>query len=245
MKRASSHIANRLAPLLNGWYGWVVFGIAAYIIGMYLASGTIYILARLGAFAALDATSFALVARLIMYGILATVMIIVPRWLKHRVSLQELGLGRAMQWKDIGLGIAGLVIYLLLAMGALALLRVIPGVNTTQAQDLDVGQVYGVSRMMVFVVLVVITPFVEEVLFRGVFYGGLRARRVPMWAAALIVSVLFGFAHGQLNVGIDVFCLSMVACYARELTGSLWAGTVLHMIKNFIAFAVVYIINQG
>jgi len=245
VKRVSSRIARQLTPLLGGWQGWVIFAIAAYVISMYLTAGVVFVLARLGAFAGLDATSFALITRLIMYAILAISMIIIPAWLKHRMSLHDMGLGRAMQWKDIAVGIASVVVYLLVAMGALALLQLIPGVNATQAQDLDVGQAYGTSRMMVFVVLVIITPFIEELLFRGLLYGGLRARRLPIWAAALIVSALFGVAHGQLNVAVDVFCLSLVACYARELTGSIWAGTVLHMIKNFIAFVVVFVVNQG
>jgi len=245
VKRASSRITNRLSPLLSGWFGWIVFAIAAYVIGMYLTTGVVFVLARLGVFAGIDATNFALITRLIMYGILMVSMIAIPAWLTHRLSRREMGIGRSMEWKDIGIGIAGVIIYLLLAMGALALLGLIPGVDSTQTQNLDVGQVYGVSRMMVFVVLVVITPFVEEFLFRGILYGGLRKRRLPIWATALIVSLLFGVAHGQLNVGVDVFCLSLVACYARELTGSIWASTVLHMVKNFIAFAVVFILNQG
>ena len=245
VKRASSRLAKRLAPLIRGWVGWTIFAIGAYVAGLYLTEGIILVLARLGLFATIDATSYTLLTRVLMYVVLTALMIALPVWLKQRPSRKEIGVERPMQWKDIGIGIAGLILYLLFAMAALALLKLIPGVNADQAQQLDVGNVYGFSRMMVFVVLVIITPFMEELLFRGILYGGLRARRLPVWSAALIVSVLFGIAHGQLNVGVDVFCLSLVACYARELTGSIWAGVVLHMIKNFIAFAIVFLVNQG
>lgn len=245
VRRASSRVGKRISPLLQGWFGWIIFVVTAYVVSMYLTTGIVFVAARLGLFAGIDATNFALMTRIILYATLLFVMLAVPAWLKRRVTRSQIGLGRVMEWKDIGIGIAGAVVYLLLAMAALMLLQLVPGVNVSQAQELEIGQVYGVSRMMVFLVLVVITPFVEEVIFRGIFYGGLRARGLRIWVSALVVSLLFGLAHGQLNVGVDVFCLSLVACYARELTGSIWAGVVLHMIKNFVAFAVVFMINQG
>ena len=55
VKRASSRITNRLSPLLSGWFGWIVFAIAAYVIGMYLTTGVVFVLARLGVFAGIDA----------------------------------------------------------------------------------------------------------------------------------------------------------------------------------------------
>lgn len=245
MKRALSRIVQHLKPLLRGWMGWLVLAITVYVVGMYATAGIVYVLGHVGLFAALDITSYALVTRILLYAILIGLMIAIPIWMKQPISAKDMGLGRTMTWKDILIGIAGLIIYFLLAMIALALLKLIPGVNVSQAQELDVAQVYGFSRMMVFVTLVVVTPFAEELLFRGLLYGGLRARRLSPWIAALLVSVLFGVAHGQLNVGVDVFCLSMVACYVRELTGSVWAGVVLHMIKNGIAFAIVYIVGQS
>lgn len=245
MKRASSRITARLGFLVDSWFGWVLFAVVAYGGAMVLTAAVVLLFSRLGVFTTIDATSYALITRLLMYALLIALMLLIPAWVKHRISRREMALDRPMEWRDIGLGAAGVVIYLLLAMGALALLKLIPGVDVNQAQDLDVGQVYGAARMLVFVVLVLVTPFAEELLFRGILYGRLRSRHLPAWGAAVVVSLLFGLAHGQLNVGIDVFCLSLVACYARELTGSIWAGVVLHMIKNFIAFAVVFLINQG
>jgi abortive infection protein len=91
----------------------------------------------------------------------------------------------------------------------------------------------------------VLTPLFEELIFRGFLYGKLRIRAVPWWLSAVVVSALFGLAHMQWNVAIDVFCLSMVACALREVTGSIWAGTLLHIIKNMIAFIIKFVIIQG
>jgi membrane protease YdiL (CAAX protease family) len=65
---------------------------------------------------------------------------------------------------------------------------------------------------------------------------------MPAWLTTLVVSVLFGIAHGQWNVGIDVFALSVSMCVLRELTGSIWAGALVHIIKNLIAFIGVFVL---
>jgi membrane protease YdiL (CAAX protease family) len=43
------------------------------------------------------------------------------------------------------------------------------------------------------------------------------------------------------NVALDVFILSIVMCGLREMTGSIWAGVVLHMMKNGLAFYLLFI----
>ena len=65
---------------------------------------------------------------------------------------------------------------------------------------------------------------------------------MPMWPAALIVSIIFGALHGQWNVAIDTFILSMVACYLREATGTIWPGVVIHMTKNAVAFVLLFVV---
>jgi membrane protease YdiL (CAAX protease family) len=93
---------------------------------------------------------------------------------------------------------------------------------------------------LAFVTLIIVAPLAEEILFRGFLYGKLR-KRMPLWVAMLITSALFGLIHGQWNVGLDVFALSIVLCSLREITGSIWAGILLHMIKNSIAFFIIFI----
>jgi hypothetical protein len=62
-----------------------------------------------------------------------------------------------------------------------------------------------------------------------------------VWAAIIITSLLFGAVHGQWNVAIDVFVLSLVLCSLREVTGNIWAGVLLHMLKNGLAFYLLFI----
>lgn len=150
-----------------------------------------------------------------------------------------------VSWRDIALGIAGFVIYGLLSMLVLSAARVIPSFTADQAQQLGITTLFGGERWLGFVVLVIITPFFEELLFRGILFSKIRHSGLSVWPTAILVSVLFGLAHGQWNVGLDVFCLSMVACYLRESTDSIWAGVIVHMTKNMIAFYFMFVAMQG
>ena len=88
--------------------------------------------------------------------------------------------------------------------------------------------------------LVIIAPVAEELLFRGYLLGKLR-KHAPLWVAILVTSVIFGAIHLAWNVGIDVFALSIVLCVVRVVSGSLWPSIMLHMLKNGLAFYLLFI----
>lgn len=100
----------------------------------------------------------------------------------------------------------------------------------------------GLELALAFAALVMVVPVAEELLFRGFIFKGVR-EGFSFTATALVVSVLFAAAHGQLNVGLDVFALSLVLCYLREKTGSIWPGILLHGLKNAVAFFMLFIYN--
>ena len=87
-------------------------------------------------------------------------------------------------------------------------------------------------------------------IFRGWLYGKLREKMSESMSEAasivissLLVSVLFGTIHMQWNVGLNVFALSLVMCGLREVTGTIYAGILLHMLKNGLAFYLLYVIG--
>ena len=118
----------------------------------------------------------------------------------------------------------------------------IPGINLEQEQDVGFNNLIGRAEMIEgFIALVIIAPIAEELIFRGWLYGKLRARMTAV-SAIIICSVLFGILHGQWNVGITVFAMSVVMCLIRELTGTIWSGILVHMLKNGIAFYLLYVV---
>jgi membrane protease YdiL (CAAX protease family) len=123
-----------------------------------------------------------------------------------------------------------------------SIFAVVFSINLQQQQDIGYTNPNGFELALIFVALVGLAPFVEEVLFRGFLFAAFR-RTFGFWLGAIGVSLLFGVAHGQANVGIDVFVLSMFLCYLREKTDSLWPSIALHVLKNLVAFTLLFIIK--
>lgn len=163
--------------------------------------------------------------------------------------LKEIGLSGWPTWTDVGLAPVEFIVYFLFATGAIALFSLFPWFDVSQAQDIGFGYyLNGVERSFAFLLLVVIAPIAEEIIFRGWLYNKLRSKTSTSMStlasiviSSLLVSVCFGVIHLQWNVGIDVFVLSMIACLAREITGTIYAGIFLHMLKNGLAFFLLYV----
>lgn len=228
------------------WLAWVVVVIIGYIAATYIVMGGLYLLSTAFPDEVRITTTVLLWARVLMGALTLAIAIGGGYAMKAgRVTCKTLGLGRLPSWKDIGLSVAGVVVYVTIATVLLSLARFLPFFDPGQPQQLGSTMLFGMDRLLAFLSLVVLIPFIEEVIFRGLLYGKLREANMPFWPVAFVVSILFGVAHGQLNVGIDVFCMSMVACYLRSITDSIWAGVLLHMIKNAVAFVMVFVLMQG
>ena len=156
--------------------------------------------------------------------------------LKAQITRNELGLNNLVTFSDIGLALAGFFGYLAFSAILTALFSVFPWFNLTENQPLLYSTLISpLNKVFAAIALVVIGPILEEVIYRGLIYGKLRKNH-SLITSILIVSILFGFLHGQWNVGVDVFALSVVACLMRETTGTIYAGIILHILKNTIAF---------
>lgn len=87
------------------------------------------------------------------------------------------------------------------------------------------------------VLLVLVGPLVEEVLFRGVIFRALRSR-FGFWLAALIASVLFALIHVPDSGGLEGvgprLLTGMIFCGLFERTGSLLPAVAVHMALNAI-----------
>lgn len=179
-----------------------------------------------------------------------TIAIILLIWLPPKIfkkikpaSRESLGLSGLPTWTDIGLSPVGYVVSILLAMGLTAVFNLFPWFNANEVQNLGYSPyMMGGERVVAFILLVVIAPIAEEIVFRGFLYGKLRIA-APKWLAILIISFLFGLIHFQWNVGISVFAMSVVSCTLREITGTIYAGTLVHMINNGVAFFLVYVLG--
>lgn len=180
----------------------------------------------------------------VVYAVCMVLAIGLPWWvLKKKTTRDELGLRGLPTWLDLLLAPVGLVVVMIVA-GILTtiMVAILPSVDWQQAQEVGFHGLYDFGEhLLAFICLVIIAPVCEEIVFRGWLYGKLRVR-LPAVPAMLIVSLLFGIMHGQWNVGVTVFAMSLGMCAMRELTGTIWSGVILHMIKNGIAFYALFVL---
>lgn len=202
---------------------WVIVGIAPIIVPLLPQPDNIRNFVMYGLFEAL--------------AIGAVLMLLV--WFNRKLSDIGFGIFKA---NYIIWAVMGFFAYFVITSSVLTVVQQIITVPDEQ-QQIGFTDPNSFELVLAFIALVIVVPIAEELLFRGFIFKGIR-KGFNFIVTSLAVSVLFAVAHGQLNVGIDVFCLSLVLCYLREKTASLWPGIMLHGFKNAIAFGMIFIIGQ-
>ena len=96
---------------------------------------------------------------------------------------------------------------------------------------------------MQVILLAVIPPLVEELVFRGIFFGSYR--KVGMFGAAVISGLIFGCFHLNINQGLYAFAIGFVFAYMVEATGSLWPSVIAHFAINTYSIGVVQLLKMA
>ena len=221
---------------------YVVWALASFIASQYVVTYLIYFIVG----QAINEPLWVTICAAIYYPLSLFLIIFVPYRLfkKWKTNREELGLRDLPTWTDIGLAPIGLIASLLIGMALLAIFSLFPWFDGNQEQLTGFnGMLYNFGdKIAAFFTLVIAAPIAEEVIFRGWLYGKLRAK-LNLPTAMFIVSLAFAVVHGQWNVGINVFALSLVLCGLREITGTIYSGILVHMIKNGLAFYLLYILG--
>ena len=192
---------------------------------------------------------FNAIAAAVIYVLSLVVVIGLPYWLQQRrTTKQDIGMTRLPSWIDLALAPAAFFVYML-SFGIIAYIvsLLIPDFNFTQRQEIGFsGLSHPYEYILAFATLVLLAPVAEETLFRGYLFGKLK-KHAPIWLSIIITSILFAGLHLiagqqlQWNVALDTFVLSLVLCSLRLVTGNIWAGILLHMLKNGIAYYFLFI----
>ncbi|WP_295586122.1 CPBP family intramembrane glutamic endopeptidase [uncultured Oscillibacter sp.] len=116
--------------------------------------------------------------------------------------------------------------------------------NRTNLNDTSVFAQLDTAPHMTALIVVFLAPFVEEVLFRGLVFGCLKAKSRA--AAYLISCALFALLHvWQFAVGggdltylvlmVQYLVPGAVLAWAYERTGTLWTSIALHAAANALS----------
>lgn len=242
------------------WGPWVavLYAIAVYFAAQVLASLIIAMYPRFSGWNHSSAVNWldnSVVAQF-WYVFFAEALTFGAIWwfIRHRKgNLRSIGWTRFRAWFPIAT-FAGFAVYFIGYAIALAIVtHIFPTLNVNQKQQLGFQNASGSTDLtLAFFSLVVMPPLVEETVFRGFVFTGIRNRLNWVWAA-VITSALFATAHLEFGSGapllwvaaIDTFCLSLVLCYLRQKTDSLWPGIMLHALKNGIAFVTLFILHAS
>ncbi len=95
-----------------------------------------------------------------------------------------------------------------------------------------------VLRLLSLLLLVVVVgPIAEELLFRGVIYGGLRTC-FPVDVSALVSALIFGIYHKNIVQGLYAVAFGIILAYIFEKTQSIWGSTLMHMAFNLSSYLI-------
>jgi membrane protease YdiL (CAAX protease family) len=89
---------------------------------------------------------------------------------------------------------------------------------------------------------VVIAPFGEELLFRGLLFKGL-CQRMPLALAAALSAAAFVVPHGA-SVALPLFAAGVVLALVYERTHNLFANVTAHAVFNLIGLTISFLVVQ-
>jgi uncharacterized protein len=145
----------------------------------------------------------------------------------------DLGLG--WSWRGLGLGLAFGFGGLFVTIPASILYRLIVGPDANSA----VGRVFQGLRVSwpwavaVLLLVVLVAPVCEEIMFRGLLWGALDWRW-GRWVALAVTTVVFALAHMELTRAPLLVVIAIPIGLARLYSGGLMASIVAHQVTNLL-----------
>jgi membrane protease YdiL (CAAX protease family) len=151
-------------------------------------------------------------------------------------------------WRDLGVGLAFGVGGLVLTIPAAVMWAAQVGrddATSALGEAFSGRQLHPIAAVVVFVVVWLVAPLSEEVLFRGALWRALEHWRWHRWLVFAATSVVFSVAHLELLRVPLLLVLSIPIGLARMVTGNLLAGVVAHQVNNFLPAVALLLATTG
>lgn len=168
----------------------------------------------------------------------ATPWLVLAGWPLLTTALRGNGptidLGLRLTWGDVGWGALGGVVALVTAGIAASITQLfVPDLTSTAADAADDIQESGKLIIVIFALMVMVgAPIVEELFFRGLFYGAVRkAGASALWTIVITAVVFAGFHIEPLRFFV-LLPTGLVLGWVRWKTGSTAAAMVTHGLVN-------------
>ncbi|MDY6995387.1 MAG: CPBP family intramembrane glutamic endopeptidase [Actinomycetota bacterium] len=206
-------------------------------LGAFLLVESIYLLSALGMALALVQSGLhpaltALLATLVPTLLAAATAVAVT---VLRGNGPRLDLGLRWSWRAAGVGLLFGGLGLLLTIPAATLWVWVVGEDANSAA----GEVFGDIRgswawaVAVFVAVVLIAPFCEEIVYRGLLWGAVE-QRWGRWVALAVTTVVFAVAHLEWTRIPLLLVVAIPIGLARLYATNLTAAIVAHQVTNLL-----------
>ncbi|GEM_PF-862003 len=174
-------------------------------------------------------------ASYLMAGLSVGAAVLIVLWIQNVPDLwRQLGLMIADKRRTVRAAMRGVLWGGLAALGALAYLQILDRFPQWHVwkQDAEFTSFLtpGAQPLWVWLLLVVAAPVIEEFLFRGLIFNGLRRTTGPI-PAIIGSAALFALVHPPISV-IAVFGLGIAAAISLEQSGLLLAPILAHAVYN-------------
>jgi len=148
----------------------------------------------------------------------------------------RIDLGLTMTRRDVVVGVACGFAGLVVTIPASVLYVAIVGADATSAVGEALGGIRATPALavLIFVLVVFVAPFCEEVVYRGLLWGAVERLGANRWWALAITTFVFALAHFEFSRTPLLLVVAIPIGIARVITGRLPAGVIAHQINNLL-----------
>jgi membrane protease YdiL (CAAX protease family) len=236
------------AKRVRSWFAALLLAATSWIIGGVVGGGVYLVVTRVPALAPDTQTGRLLLNMLVGVAAYGTVLLCLyfgSRLVYKLHNIRDIfGLrGRLKYGSLLGIALAYTGYWLISRYLPPIVHSIFPAFNPDALQNYDgVGKLKSWSEILpAYIQMAVLTPVVEEILFRGFLVGQFLRLDMPNWLIITATSIIFGLMHPPLNASLDVGILAVFLGYLRLKTGNVYASILLHMVASAIAFYTLFV----
>ncbi len=161
-------------------------------------------------------------------------------------SLVTIALFVRLGWTHMGLSyVHSRPTQLLLLTALLALALILPLQYLEEGIDVNLPERFAIMFRTIighpwgYVIIGILAPITEEVVFRGAILRRLLTMGCHMWVAIAVSAILFGAVHGNLAQFTHAFLLGLLLGWLYVRTSSIIPCLVIHWVNNSVAFLLI------
>lgn len=195
----------------------------------------------------LSLAAAAVLVRLDIRGTGAAILVLLIGWLglggwptlvaRRKGHGPKRDFGLRLTWPDFAAGVLGALVMLAAAVVYVVLVVVFTDITPTSAVTSVAADATQPWLAILALLVAFGAPIVEELHFRGLWYGALRKRGLGPWPTILITAAVFGSFHLEWARFPLLFASGVVLAFLRHYTGHLGASVVAHALNNSLAAA--------